>query len=66
MPYKKILNPPNTRWSGFHGTLASIYPLKKTLINLMHSDKGSWSEHIINADEWRLIEEAVELLKPIR
>ena len=64
--YKKIVNPPNTRWSGYQSTLASVCALKIPLINLMHSDNSSWSEHIIHSDQWKLMEGAVQLLKPIR
>ena len=64
--YKKIVNPPVTRWSGSYATFQSILYLKKPLINLMHSDKDAWMEHVLHADDWKLIEGAVDLLGPIR
>ena len=63
---QKNCNPPVTRWSGSYATFQSILYLKKPLINLMHSDKDAWIEHVLHADDWKLIEGAVDLLGPIR
>ena len=63
--FRKVVNPPNTRWSGHCDNLASVLHLKKPLTNLMagHDD---WAEHELTASDWKLVEGAVELLKPVR
>ena len=35
--FKQLVNPPNTRWSGYHDNLASVLYMKKPLMNLMAS-----------------------------
>ena len=63
--FKKVINPPNTRWSGHFDNLASVLHLKKPLTNLMatHDD---WADHELTASDWKLVEGSVELLKPVR
>ena len=63
--FRKIVNPPNTRWSGYHDNLASVLYLKKPLMNLMAS-QDDWSEYELSAGDWKLIAGAVELLKSVR
>ena len=63
--FKKVVNPPNTRWSGHFYNLSSVFHLKKPLTNLMASH-DDWAEHELTAGDWKLIEGAVELLKPVR
>ena len=63
--FKKVVNPHDTRWSGHFDNLSSVLYLKKPLTNLMasHDDRA---EHELTAGDWKLIEGAVELLKPVR
>jgi hypothetical protein len=63
--FRKIANPPNTRWSGKFDNLASVLHLKKPLMNLM-AGQDDWTEHELSAGDWKLIEGAVTLLKPVR
>ena len=63
--FRKIANPPNTRWSGYHDNLVSVLHLKKALQNLAASNEN-WAEHSFTASEWKLIDGAVQLLKPVR
>ena len=63
--FKKVANPPNTRWSGHFDNLASVLHLKKPLTNLM-ATHDEWAEHELTVGDWKLIEGAVELLKPVR
>ena len=60
--FKKVVNPPNTRWSGHFYNLSSVFHLKKPLTNLMASH-DDWAEHELTDGDWKLIEVAVELLK---
>ena len=39
--------------------------MKKPLMKLI-ANNDDWSEHELNASDWKLIEGAVELLKPVR
>ena len=63
--FRKIANPPNTRWSGYHDNLSSVLHLKKPLQNLAAGNED-WAEHSFSASEWKLIDGAVKLLKPVR
>ena len=63
--FKKVANPPNTRWSGHFDNLASVLYLKNTLTNLM-ATHNEWAVHELSVGDWKLIEGAVELLKPVR
>ena len=63
--FKQLVNPPNTRWSGYHDNLASVLYMKKPLMNLMAS-QDALAEHELSAGDWKLIEGAVQLLKPVR
>ena len=63
--FRKIANPPNTRWSGYYDNLASVLHLKKPLQNLAAQNEN-WTEFSFTAAEWKLIDGAVRLLKPVR
>ena len=63
--FKKVVNPPNTRWSGYHDNLASVLHLKKAIMNLT-ANNDAWAEHELSVSDWKLIEGAVTLLKPVR
>ena len=62
---KKIQNPPNTRWSGYHKNLSSVLYLKTALAQLT-SDMDNWGEFQLSVNDWKLVETAVELLKPFK
>ena len=62
---KKIQNPPNTRWSGYHKNLSSVLYLKTALAQLT-SDLDNWGEFQLSVNDWKLVETAVELLKPFK
>ena len=61
----KIANPPNTWWSGRYTNLNSVLHLKKPLQTLAASNE-SWSDHALTAGQWKLVEGAVKMLKPVR
>ena len=63
--FRKIANPPTTRWTGKHENLKSILYLKKPLQSLAASNE-SWVEHSLTAADWKLVEGAVVLLQPVR
>ena len=63
--FKKVVNPPNTRWSGHHDNLASVLHLKKPIMNLT-ANNDAWAEHELSVSDWKLVEGAVKLLKPVR
>ena len=50
VPYKKVENPPNTRWSGCHDNLASVFHLKKPL-QYLSSTNENWTVHSLNPGE---------------
>ena len=63
--FKKVINPPNTRWSGHCANLESVLYLKKPITNLT-SRNDSWAEHELSVSEWKLVEGAVKILKHVR
>ena len=63
--FRKLANPPNTRWSGQHDLLASVLHLKKPLQHLTSSNEN-WTNHALSPGEWKLLEGAVTLLKPVK
>ena len=62
LKFKKPVNPPNTRWSGFYKNLASILYLQKPL-NDLFIESDSWGEFSLSSNDWKLVEAAVTLLK---
>ena len=62
IPFKKPVNPPNTRWAGYYLNLKSILYLKKPLIHLF-SESEHFSEFYLSQADWKLLEKSVELLK---
>ena len=52
IPYRKIANPPNTRWSGRLKNLASCLHLQKPLTHLT-STKENWHRHNLTPTEWK-------------
>lgn len=65
IPFRKIANPPNTRWSGRLENLKSVLHLKKSLQNLAATNEN-WADHSLTASEWKLVEGAVVLLQPVK
>lgn len=65
IPFRKIANPPNTRWSGRLKNLSSVQHLQKPLMTLT-STKENWHRHNITPWEWKLISGAVALLEPVK
>ena len=65
IPFRKVANPPNTRWSGCHENLKSVLHLKKPLQNLAASNEN-WAKHALTAGEWKLVEGAVVLLQTVK
>ena len=63
--FRKIANPPNTRWSGRYSNLKSVLHLKKPLLTLAATYEN-WSEHALTAAQWKLVEGAVKMLKPVK
>ena len=63
--YRKLANPPNTRWCGKLGNLASVQHLKKPLVNLM-SKNEKWHKYSLTPGQWNLLDIAVKLLKPVK
>ena len=63
--FKKISNPPTTRWSGYYMNLKSVYDLRKPLQSLAPSNER-WSEYGLSVAQWKLVEGAVKLLKPVK
>eukprot|EP00092_Neocalanus_flemingeri_P050396 GFUD01058241.1.p1 GENE.GFUD01058241.1~~GFUD01058241.1.p1 ORF type:complete len:135 (+),score=38.28 GFUD01058241.1:406-810(+) len=47
IPFRKLKNPPDTRWSGRYDNLASVLHLKKPIKNLC-DDEESWEEHSLS------------------
>ena len=62
--FRKIANPPDTRWSGCYDNLVSALHLRKPLQNLTASNEN-WDNHNLTAGEWRFLEGAVKLWKPV-
>ena len=60
--FKKPVNPPNTRWSGYHKNLTSILYLKQPLMYLF-SENSDWDDYSLSSDDWKLVESATNLLK---
>ena len=65
IPFRKLKNPPNTRWSGRLDNLKSVQHLKKPLQNLA-DEKEEWADHAITRNEWKQIEGAVKVLTPVK
>ena len=65
IPYRKIANPPNTRWSGRLKNLSSCQHLQKPIMQLT-STKENWHRHNITPLEWKLISGATALLEPVK
>ena len=65
VPYRKLANPPNTRWCGKLGNLASVQYLKKPLVNLM-SRNEKWHKYSLTPGQWNLLDVAVKLLEPVK
>ena len=63
--YRKLANPPNTRWCGKLGNLESVQYLKKPLVNLM-SRNDKWHKYSLTPGQWNLLDVAVKLLKPVK
>ena len=65
VPFRKLKNPPDTRWSGRYDNLESILHLKRPLKKLF-DEKESWEEHFLTNTEWKLIEGATKCLKAVK
>ena len=65
IPFRKLKNPGETRWSSQHDTMESVLHLKDAIKKLF-DENDDWADKTIDRAEWKLIEGAVEILKPIR
>jgi hypothetical protein len=65
VPFRKLKNPPDTRWSGRYDNLVSVFHLRKPIKNLCE-DNDAWAEHALSRSEWKLLEGAVKCLKPVK
>ena len=65
VPFRKLKNPSDTRWSGRFDNMASVLHLKKPIKNLC-DDSESWDEHSLSKNEWKQLEGAVQCLKPVK
>ena len=61
--FKKPVNPPRTRWTGFQKNLSSVQHLKSP-ISALTNDKDNWGEFHLLPNDWRLLESCIHLLKP--
>ena len=61
--FRKPVNPPNTRWTGFQKNLSSVQYLKAPLAALTN-DKDNWGEFHLSPSDWRLLDSCIHLLKP--
>ena len=62
IPYRKLANPPRTRWNGKLNNYESVLHLKKPLQNLM-SQNDNWHKYALILAEWKLPKDMVTLLK---
>ena len=58
----KMLNPPDISWHGFYQTPQSVLYLKPALVYLF-AESDVLDEHVLNKQDWKIIEAAVALLK---
>ena len=65
IPFRKLKNPPETRWSGRFENLNSVLHLKRAIKTLC-DEKSSWEDHFLTLTEWKLIDGAVRCLKPVK
>ena len=65
IPYRKLANPPRTRWNGKLSNYESVLHLKKPLQNLM-SQNDNWHKYALTPAEWKLLKDMVTLLKPVK
>ena len=65
LPFRKLKNPPDTRWSGRLDNMISVLHLKKAIKNLCN-EKESWEDHSLTSTDWKLLEGAVKCLKPVK
>ena len=63
--FRKLKNPGETRWSSQHDTMESVLHLKEAIKKLC-DENDDWADKTIARSGWKLIEGAVEILKPIR
>ena len=63
IPFKKLVNPPNTRWSGYLMNLQSVAHLKGPLTQLFSDDEmEKWGELSLTSQDWKLIKATIKLL----
>ena len=63
--FTKLLNPCETRWNSYFDCGRSILRLKVVLQALFTDDEsGVWSPHALSLSEWKLLQGAVQVLKP--
>ena len=60
--FKKPMNPPNTRWTGFQKNLSSVQFLK-TPISALTNSKDNWGEFHLSPSDWRLLDSCIHILK---
>ena len=65
LSFRKLKNPPNTRWSGRLDNLKSIQHLKAPIKNLCEENE-KWSDLELTKNEWKQVEGAVKVLEPVK
>lgn len=65
VPFRKLKNPPNTRWSGRLDNLKSVLHLK-TPIKTLCEVKEKWEDLELTKNEWKQVEGAVKVLEPVK
>lgn len=65
IPFRKLKNPGDTRWDSQHDTMVSVLHLREAIKKLC-DENDDWSDKAIDRAGWKLLEGAVEILKPIK
>ena len=63
--FLKLANPGDTRWNAAHDNLSSVLHLKAAIEKLSDS-LPHWEEKALDRNQWKLLEVAVNILKPFR
>ena len=63
--FLKLKNPGETRWNGAFDNMSSVLHIKPAIQSLC-ANIASWEEKTLDHGEWKLVEGAVNILKPFR
>ena len=63
--FLKLQNPGDTRWNGAHDNMSSVLHLKSAIQTLCENNVN-WEDKSLDRNEWKLVEGAVNILKPFR